>query len=168
MHCPKNLEKNVVDYNEKRKYDNYKSTMSLKAENSGGFSIYVKGEEVKNLLFGIHLQESEREKLSIVATDKDNILLLFDNNLNGYSNCFEKKNLAISKDKIKSYNKFLCHSCKNEKFDVSLFFEYIDEDVLKEEDENIQDYSNSYQWIKISLKCCNCGKKYKNYVEYED
>ena len=57
---------------------------------------------------------------------------------------------------------------KNEKFDISLFFEYIDEDVLKEEDEDIQDYSNSYQWIKISLKCCNCGKKYKNYVDYED
>ena len=142
--------------------------MSLKAENDEGFSIYVKGEEVKSLFFGIHLQESEREKLSIVAKDKDDTLLLFDNNLNGYSNCFEKKNLDISKDKLKSYKKFLCRSCKNDKFDVSLFFEYIDEDVLKEEEEKIQDYSNSYQWIRISLKCCNCGKKYKNYLDYED
>ncbi len=66
--------------------------------------------------------------------------------------------MTIFKDKLKSYNKFLCHSCKNEKFDVSLFFEYIDESILKEEDENIQDCTNSYQWIKIGLTCCKCRK----------
>ena len=168
MHCPNNLEKNVVDYNENKEYSNYKSTMTLKTEKNEGYSIYVKGEEIKSLLFGTHLKENDQEKLSVIATDKDNILLLFDNKLNGYSNCFKKQNMNVSKEKLKSYNKFLCHSCKNEKFDISLFFEYIDEDVLKEEDEDIQDYSNSYQWIKISLKCCNCGKKYKNYVDYED
>ena len=61
MYCPKNIEKNVVDYNEKKEYDNYKSTMNLKAENNEGFSIYVKGDEVKSLFFGIHLYENGKD-----------------------------------------------------------------------------------------------------------
>ena len=41
MHCPNNLEKNIVDYNEKKKYDNYNSTMTLKAENDKSFLIIL-------------------------------------------------------------------------------------------------------------------------------
>lgn len=166
MHCPKHLEKYVKDYSEKKGYENVTSKFYLSDLKDEKFNLKFIGNLEKNILFGFSLKPDDNDHLSIIAIKNNLELLLFDNTKNGYSNCFENSNL--SDFNTEEYCEFHCLKCSGNSFSISLFYEYIDENILREEEIELPDYSNSFQWIRISAKCCSCGKEYKNIIDYED
>lgn len=168
MHCPKKIRKYTKNYYEKKHYDNITSKFELSTLESDVFTLKYIGDINRNILLGFYIKENKKNRISIVAIPELSglELLLFDNYKNGYSNSFVKQ--KNNKIEIEEYKNFYCSKCSNDKFKISLFYEYIDEDILQEEGTKLFDYNNAFQWIRISLECCKCGKKYKNIVDYED
>lgn len=154
----KNVESKDDGYNEVTKLD-------IKYNNKDIFIVYYVGNLIRKI-FGSYIVESKGNLVISVKpignTNKE--IVIFNNRLDGYINCFTKKKTII---KNYNYKKFTCLKCQNDTFTIKLKLEYISRKNLKDEELVIDDYSNSFQWIWISLQCSKCQKKYKSIIDYE-
>lgn len=85
---------------------------------------------------------------------------LYNSLTDGYNNCISKhinKNIKLKK--------IYCKKCKKSHFKVNIKLEYPPLEELLED--KIYPVDNAFSWIWITLTCCNCKKKYKNYVNEE-
>ena len=164
MYVPNYLNKNYSDVIEKKVGDYTNTQLNIQANKCSDFEIYYIGEGNKTLFKNFYITENNDDTISIIAKTTNELINLFDNRTNGYSNSFKKHSEVQS---VKGYKKMKCPKCANENFNISMFLEYQNEEILKEEDEGIYDYSNTFQWIKIYTKCCKCGKKLE-ILNYED
>ena len=87
------------------------------------------------------------------------VISVFDSSCDGYEQCGKDQYTHVPTKPID------CKYCKNGGFSVGIKFEYPDIQELKELE--IIEIDNAFTWIWITLKCNNCGTRYKNFVDYE-
>ena len=87
------------------------------------------------------------------------VISVFDSDHDGYGHCETKC------DKKISTKPFVCKNCADNTFSVELKYEYPDLQELA--DLGITEMDNVFTWIWIALVCNKCGKKHRNFLNYE-
>lgn len=96
---------------------------------------------------------------------------IFDMAKHGYDGFVCNDGKSVEDIDLKKYS---CSDCKNDTFEVEVGIELEDQEQFNEEivNENpdefkSEDYVDAFDWITISLKCSNCGRVIKDWVNFE-
>lgn len=124
------------------------------------FKIEIAGSIKKSLLGKLYLY-SENDEIALIACCKkcNKKICVFNSRCDGYDNCDKFNNEDISTNKL-TYKK-----CNNNNFSISIKYENLDIDELKES--KIKNIDNAFTWVWVSLKCNECGTKYNKFIDYE-
>lgn len=125
------------------------------------FEIFIVG-NIKRCLFSKRFLYSENDEIVLEARCKrcDKIIPVFNSSIEGY------RNLGVTKKNICATPRHIdCEKCRNDSFSVTIKYEYPNIQELQEIE--ISDLDKAFTWIWITLECSKCGKKYKNFVDFE-
>lgn len=123
------------------------------------FALEYEG-EIKYSLWGTGHLSSPNGQVTLTARCKEcgRKILVFDSAAMGYDR--EKETV-----KHGCGNPMKCRKCGENDFFVSIRLEYPDDSELQELD--IPEPDNAFTWIRATLKCNTCGKKYDGFLDYE-
>lgn len=142
---------------------NYCVTGELVCCGSNDFAICYTGNLRKNILGHKYFVSGEKR---IILTAKCNKcsgkIHIFDNAIDGYDNCIETND---EKKDAEVLYPFWCDKCHHNTYQILVSYEYSDFKEL--EDLDILDKKNSFTWIKVSLRCTECHRAYRNIVDFE-
>ena len=128
--------------------------------NAYDFEVFVVGEIKRSIFSGIYLYpENDLTVMEVHCRKCGKVISVFDSSSDGYERCGKGQFAHVPTKLIN------CKKCQNESFSVSVKFEYPDIQELQEL--GITEIDNAFTWIWITLKCNNCGTRYKNFVDYE-
>ena len=85
---------------------------------------------------------------------------VYNSRTDGY-NCYDKNRLKI---KGNTHLHF-CKRCSSNNYTIKIKYEYSETNELYEQ--NIKEKENAFTWIRITLYCNNCHKKYPNFIDIE-
>ena len=128
--------------------------------NANDFEIFIVG-EIRNSMFSKMCVLPKNDRLVIEARCRKcgKVISVFDNSCDGYEQCGKDQYTLLSTESID------CMKCRNGGFSVGIKYEYPNIQELVEL--GITEIDNAFTWIWITLKCNNCGTRYKNFVDYE-
>lgn len=96
---------------------------------------------------------------------------IFDMAKHGYDGFVCHDGKSVEDIDLKNY---YCSDCKNSTFEVEVGIELEDQDQFNEEVVNeepdkfkTEDYVDAFDWITISLKCSECSKIIRDWVNFE-
>lgn len=89
-------------------------------------------------------------------------VIVFDSHTDGYDKCIDPSEHTVSNIQLVPYD---CPRCSNKGFNINLEYEFLSKEEIDEE--GIEDYENSFTWIRVALKCTDCGKVIKKIIDYE-
>ena len=95
---------------------------------------------------------------------------IIDMSKHGYNGFICNNGIRVEENDL---NKYICHKCKNDIFNIELGIETADkeefiEDIVSEYDEfEPEDYVDAFDWICISITCTNCNEKIEDWVSFE-
>jgi len=132
---------------------------------SDDFAIQYIGKIRKGIIGNTYLCEEDNAIcLSLTCSSCKKSLVLFDNNIDGYD-ALTVDILSLTTNAYQKLLSFSCPKCGKESFQVSVEYEHLP----KEETDQvgIDDYRNAFQWIRVSLVCNSCRRKFRNFVDLE-
>jgi hypothetical protein len=120
---------------------------------------------LRKSLFGTYYFEPKNDELIICIKCKNckEQMQLFNSVTDGYDNCVNDSDSQIIN--YNGFKSFECPKCNHNFFEIIVEREYSNIDELKEM--KIENISNYFTWIRITLKCKNCNKVFKNIVNLE-
>lgn len=123
------------------------------------FALEYEG-EIKYNLWGTTYLLSQNGRVALTARCKEcgRNILVFDNASMGYDRQSETAKPGCG-------NPMRCRRCGENNFFVSICLEYPDDQDLQDLD--TPDTGNAFTWIRVTLKCNNCGNKHSKVLNYE-
>lgn len=88
-----------------------------------------------------------------------NVLPIFNSISDGYDQCDTNLHIVVPTTLLE------CKKCHHNDFSIKIRYEYPEIEELN--GLGIVNKDNAFTWIWITIECNHCGKKYKNFIDYE-
>lgn len=115
-------------------------------------------------------QSNDRQIVKLVCKNCGKEILLFDAGKHGW-NGFVCKDDGL--DRQEPFAKYSCDECGNDTFKVTTAIssqgeqDFIDECVSNDDSFTADDWVDGFEWINITLTCCNCKQCEDEWLDFE-
>ena len=115
-------------------------------------------------------ESNDREIDKLICSNCGKDMLLFDSGKHGWNGFVCKMDFL---DRTKLFNKYSCGKCSCDHFEVTSDIssqgkqDFTDECVSNDNSFKPDDWVDGFEWITISLSCCNCRSIEKDWLDLE-
>ena len=122
------------------------------------FAVLAEGEVRRGPFSGMSLfPDGDRVVLTARCPRCGREIPVFDSDCDGYDSLESPRSIPAALQPI------ACPKCKKNRFSVCIRYEYSDIEEIGE----VADKENAFSWIRITLRCSRCGKRYRNFIDEE-
>lgn len=116
------------------------------------------------------LESNDRRIDRLVCRECSGELLLFDAGKHGWNGFVCKMDFL---DRTRAFNHYCCAKCGSENFEVTADIssqgkqDFMEECVSNDDSFTAEDWVDGFEWITVSLLCCDCNNTEENWLDLE-